>query len=88
MTAPTAKVTAMYPDHRWASTGVPVVVPQPAVVGDQGHEGPRHAEQDQDDVEGQVNAIFPSPRDRIGGDHLAPLAGHVHPLPSVRPAPG
>ena len=52
VTAPTANVTAMYFDHRCAScSAVGVAALDAAVVGDQGHERPRHAERHEDDVD-------------------------------------
>ena len=72
VTAPTANVTAMYFDQRCASISASrVVVLDRPVVGDQGHEGPRHAERHQDDVERKRERhLRPGPRDRVhSGEH-------------------
>ena len=66
--------------------GVPVVVLDGPVVGDQRHEGPRHAQRHQDDVEHQGERhLRPGPRHRIHrGEHgrLAERRDHLdHSLP-------
>src|SRR5215216_1525270 len=68
---------------------VPVVMPQRAVVGDQGHEGPRDPERHQDDVEGEGERhLRPSPRDRVDrGDHHGTTEHRVH-VAILVPVPG
>jgi hypothetical protein len=50
---------------------IPVTVLDRPIVGDQGHEGPRHTERHQDDVEHQGERhLRPGPRNRIhSGEH-------------------
>ena len=56
--------------------GIGVVTAECPVVGDQGHERPRHPERHEDDVERQRERhLCPRPRDGIHGEHTAERHG-------------
>ena len=86
VTAPTAKVTAMYFDQRWASRSAAASsCLQRLVVGDQRHERPGHPERHEDDVERQGEChLRPRPRHGVHGQYQQPGPNHGRRVPDGR----